>query len=443
MAKSMDMTRGRPARLIVTFALPLMLGTIFQQLYSLVDSAVVGRLLGVDAFAAVGAASFFGWLSFSVVLGLSQGFGVLFAQRFGAKTGLKRAVSMALLLTLALGAALTALFQLAVHPVLLLVRTPDALLSGALAYLRWTLGGLVVTFLYNAAASLLRAVGDGRTPLVAVILSSVLNIVLDLLFVAALHLGISGVALATVLAQFFAFGYCLWKLRTYPDLLPALGDFRLEAGTLHELLRLGAPLAFRDAVISVGGLVVQSVINGYGVLFVAGTTAARRYFGLMEMAGGALEGALATFVGQNYGAGEGDRIRTGVRICVRIAVVCAVAVALLIVALGRPLLGLLVAPGEEAAQAIGVGYANLCAIALCLPALYLLYVYRSALQGIGRPFVPMLSGFAELLLRIAAVYLLPRWFGVWGVYFAEPAGWVGAGLLLCVSYYRCQKKMRF
>ena len=176
MAKSMDMTRGRPARLIVTFALPLMLGTIFQQLYSLVDSAVVGRLLGVDAFAAVGAASFFGWLSFSVVLGLSQGFGVLFAQRFGAKTGLKRAVSMALLLTLALGAALTVLFQLAVHPVLLLVRTPDALLSGALAYLRWTLGGLVVTFLYNAAASLLRAVGDGRTPLVAVILSSVLNI---------------------------------------------------------------------------------------------------------------------------------------------------------------------------------------------------------------------------------------------------------------------------
>ena len=152
MAQTLDMTRGAPARLIISFALPLMLGTIFQQLYSLVDSAVVGQLLGVDAFAAVGAASFFGWLAFSVVLGMTQGFGVLFAQRFGAKVGLKRAVAMAVLLAFALSAAMTALFLLCVRPVLVLVRTPEALLPGALAYLHWTLGGLIVTFFYNTAA---------------------------------------------------------------------------------------------------------------------------------------------------------------------------------------------------------------------------------------------------------------------------------------------------
>ena len=441
MAQTLDMTRGAPARLIISVALPLMLGTIFQQLYSLVDSAVVGQLLGVDAFAAVGAASFFGWLAFSVVLGMTQGFGVLFAQRFGAKVGLKRAVAMAVLLAFALSAAMTALFLLCVRPVLVLVRTPEALLPGALAYLHWTLGGLIVTFFYNTAASLLRALGDGRTPLVAVILSSVLNIVLDVLFVAAFHMGIGGVACATLIAQFFSFLYCIAKLRTYQVARPVRTDFTPEPSTLRELMRLGTPLALRDAIISIGGLFVQSVINGFGVLFVAGTTAARRCFGLIEMAGAALDGAIATYVGQNFGAGEHARIRTGVRTSARIALACAIVMAALTFLLGRPLLGLLLPSSAESAQAIDIGYANLCAIALCLPALYLLYIYRSALQGIGRPLAPMLSGFVELLLRIATVYLLPRIMGPWGVYLADPVGWIGAALLLGGSYAVANRKI--
>lgn len=437
------MTQGKPLGLLTAFAVPLMLGSVCQQLYTVADSAVVGRLIGVDAFAAVGAAGFLGFMVLDIILGFTQGFGILFAQRFGGKDldGLRRSVSMSVLLALGLGLLLTAGSLLAVDPVLRLMGTPADILPDTLVYLRWLFAGTLVTMAYNLAGTLLRALGNSKTPLVAVILSSVLNVALDVLFVAVFHWGVAGVAAATVTAQFFSFLYCLRKLFSTPEARVGPRDFIPDGGTLKELLRLGLPLGFRNAVITGGGLFVQSAINRYGKLFVAGTTAAQKYFGFMQLAVGALDGAFATYSAQNYGAGNLPRIQEGMRCARRMALISSVAISGLIVLLGKPLIALLVTGSpQDMAEILEVGWQNLLVIACGLPLLCLLYLYRSGLQGMGSTLVPMLSGFVELGLRIASVLLLPLLIGRWGVYTADALGWVGAALLLCISYYRTYRK---
>lgn len=445
MSQTTDMTRGNPIGHLVRFAVPMILANLFQQLYTLVDSAVVGRLIGVSAFAAVGAAGFLHWLVFSVILGLTQGFGVLFAQRFGARDmpGLRRAVGMSVWLSLLLGAALTALGVSLARPVLTAIGTPLDILPDTLLYLRWLLGGTLVTFGYNTAGTVLRALGDSRTPLLGVILASVINVALDILFVATLGMGVEGVAIATVIAQGCALAFCLSRLRGVDAVRLSRADLRPDRATATTLLRLGAPLALRNAVISVGGLVQQQVINGYGTLFIAGTSASRKYFGLMEIIGGALDGAVATYVGQNHGAGRLDRIHEGMRAARRVAVASACAIAAMLLLFGRALVGLLVLGNPaQVAEVTAIGYANLAAMSVCLPALYLLFVHRSALQGMGNALVPMLSGFVELALKLLSVLVLTRWIGRWGVYFYEGLGWIGAATLLMVAYRRTFRRQR-
>ena len=288
----------------------------------------------------------------------------------------------------------------------------------------------------------MRSLGDGKTPLVAVILASVINVALDFLFVGGFKMGVDGAAAATVFSQLFAFLYCLWRLRRIPELHLEKRDFRFDRAMVRELLRLASPLAFRDAATAVGGLIVQSVINSYGMLFVAGMTGTEKYFGFMQMIAGALDGAFATFSAQNFGSGNLRRIREGMRkVCIT-AVVSAVASGLLFVLFGKPLLRLLVTgTPEDVNRMVEVGYSYMLAIAIFLPVLYLLYIYRCALQSLGATFVPMLSGFFELGLRIVSVLLLPVLIGEWGVYIANSLGWLGAFLLLCISYYSVFHKL--
>ncbi|HWR22339.1 MAG TPA: MATE family efflux transporter [Feifaniaceae bacterium] len=433
----MNMTEGKPLRHIVLFALPVMLGILFQQLYQIADAAVVGHFIGVGAFAAVGMAGNLYWVVFSITLGFAQGFGTLFAQRFGAgdEIGLRRAVAQSVLLTAVLGAGLTAVCLPLLRPLLTLLNTPAEIAPDAHAYLAWMLWGLPAAFFYNTASAVLRALGNSRAPLVAVILASVWNVALDLLFVGAFQMGVAGAACATVLATLFSLFYCLSKLRQIPLVRVQKADFTVNGGTARELMRLSAPLAFRNAVIGAGGLVMQYVMNGYGTLFVAGISAANKYFGVMNLAGSALDAGFAVFVGQNYGAGQIGRIKEGMRAVRRIAVASAAVIAAVTILFGKSLVGLLVAGGAyETAQVMEYGYHNLIGISVCLPALYLLYTARSALQGMGNSVIPMVSGFVELLLRLLSVLILPVRLGVWGIYFAEGIGWTGAAILLCLSY---------
>lgn len=438
MARTMDMTRGKPLPLMASFALPLMAGNVCQLLYSVADSAVVGRVLGVQAFAAVGAASFYSWLVTDIVLGFSQGFGVVLAQRFGGKdsSALRRTAAMLVLLGLLLALVLTAASQVLIEPVLRLTGIPEDIRLQSCTYLRWLLAGVPAMVAYNLAAAMLRALGNSRAPLTAVVVSCVSNVGLNLLFSAVFGWGVAGVALATTAAQTMSFLCCFVVLCRVPEMHLCRRDFRVDAAAVRQLLRLGVPPALRNAVTSLGGLFVQRQINRYGTLFVAGVAASYKYFDLMNIVSGGLEGAVATFSAQNYGAGDLPRVRSGVRTSAVVGLASSVVTGLTIILLRRWLIGLLVTGSEaDMAAILESGSQSLLAMALFLPALYLLFVYRAGIQGMGNALIPTLSGFTELAVRIAAVLTLPALIGVWGIHFAMPLGWAAAWVLLNLSYY--------
>jgi putative MATE family efflux protein len=426
---------------MIRFALPLLFCNVLQMLYTVADSAVLGRLIGVNAFASVGATASLYWLVLSAVLGITQGFGTIFAQRFGANDtdGLRRSFVTASYMTAAVGLLISAIGVPGCVYLLRLLNTPPELLDGAATYLRWFLGGIIVTLAYNLMGAMLRALGDGKTPLRAVIMSTFLNIALSVAL--AIPFGIAGVAAATILTQTAAFAFCFRVLRK-GGILKGCG-FRWDAESAKPLLRLGLPLGLRNAVIETGGLVVQRYINGFDVEFVAGIAAAKRMYSLIMIAGGAIEASVATFVAQNFGAKRYDRISRGMRDGLMMMLVSAASVMAVVLPFGRFILSLLIEgdPGQVAAV-LDVGARQLTLMTLGLPLVYLLFLYRSALQGLGNTFIPMLSGIAELMMRIMSVILLTPVWGEWGVYFSDPIGWPVAAALLLISYHIVLRKIK-
>ena len=438
MAKVRDMTQGKPAKLILTFALPLMLGNMFQQFYTIVDTIVVGKAVGVDALASLGAADWLNWLVIGLIQGLTQGFSIQISQRFGAEDwdGLNRSITGSILLAGVSGVALTVIMQLLVEPVLLLLRTPEDILPGSLAYLRVIFGGCLVTMAYNVFASILRAMGNSRTPLLAMIIAAAINIVLDLVFVLVFHWGITGAAVATVIAQVASCLICLWALRSLPIPRIVRDQWRLSAPLARRLASLGAPLALQNTIIAVGGMVVQSVVNSFGVLFVAGYTATNKLYGLLEIAATSFGFSMATYTGQNLGAGKIDRIRSGMRAGSRMAVATSIVISAITITFGRPILSLFLSGDQqETEQVLSVAYRFLFIMSVMLFVLYLLHIYRSALQGMGDTIVPMISGFVEMFMRIGCVIFLPSLIGQDGVFVAEVVAWFGAICVLISMFY--------
>lgn len=443
MARTIDMTEGRPLGLIARFAIPAALGNIFNIAYTIVDGIIVGWVLGVNAFASIGASWFLYWIALSSILGLTQGFGTVFAQRFGSKdiSGLRAAFANAIFLSAGIGIAISLPGVLICGPALMWLNTPSAILSDAEAYLRVLFGGMLITFAYILLCSMLRALGDSKTPLYALILSTLLNIILDIVLVTGAHMGVAGVAGATLIAQLAACVYCIAGFRKVRDLMPARSDFKWDSASSRELLRLGLPAAFSDSVCSLGGLVTQYIANGYGVAFVAGVAAAKRIYSLLEIVGGAMEGAMAAFVAQNFGAGLFDRVRSGIRIGRILLLVSALIITAFALLSGRWLVGLFI-PGEaeQIAAALDAGQIQLSVMAVGLPALYLLFLYRCSLQAIGRPLMPMLSGFVEMGAQIASALFLTLFLNEWGVYLSGALGWVFAAIQLYVAYVFVFKK---
>ena len=281
-----DMTQGRPGSLIIKFALPLMLGNVFQQLYTVVDTMVVGKALGVGALAAVGAADWLNWMMLGIIQGLTQGFAILMAQRFGAKDEeqLRQTVGLSTVLSVLSALVLMLVGQLAVGPVLNILNTPAEIQRDAALYLRIMFMGIPVVMAYNLLACILRSLGDGKTPLNAMIVASVINIVLDIVFVLFFHWGIAGAAIAPLIAQVFSGLFCFWKLRQIKMLRMNHFHFKWLTGRAVTLFKLGIPMAFQNAIISIGGMIVQSVVNSLGVLFIAGFTATNKLYGILEIA---------------------------------------------------------------------------------------------------------------------------------------------------------------
>ena len=443
--RTQDMTRGKPLSLIISFALPLMIGNVFQQMYTVVDTAVVGKALGVGALAALGAADWLNWMMLGIIQGLTQGFGIMMAQAFGARKQeeLRRVVGASAVLSALSALVLLAAGQGTVVPILRLLQTPETILGDAALYLRIMFGGVPVVMAYNLFACVLRSLGDSKTPLHAMIVASGINIVLDLLFVPVFHWGIAGAAAATLIAQVCAALFCLRQLRKLPVLEMKLTGLRLDWFGAGRLLHLGSPMAFQNAIISVGGMIVQSVVNGAGVIFIAGFTATNKLYGILEIAATSYGYAMVTYAAQNLGAGEIGRIRAGQRAAVGLSVVTSGIIAAVMIGFGKWIVGCFISgTPQEIREATEIAYRYLTIMSACLPVLYVLHVTRSCIQGVGNTVLPMLSGISEFVMRTGAALLLPMVMGESGIFYAEVLAWAGADLILVPSYFATLKKLR-
>ena len=444
-AQTRDLTTGKPLPLLVSFSLPLMIGNVFQQMYTVVDTAVVGKALGVGALAALGAADRLNWMMLGVIQGLTQGFGIMMAQNFGSRQmgHLRRTIGASAVLSAISALVLVALGQVAVVPILGLLQTPDAIKGNTVLYLRIMFGGVPIVMAYNLFAGMIRSLGDSKTPLYAMIVASCINISLDLLFVLVFHWGIAGAAVATLIAQVFAAGYCLWHLRKIPILNMQREDFRLDWSQAGQLLQLGFPMAFQNAIISVGGMIVQSVVNGFGMIFIAGFTATNKLYGILEIAATSYGYAMISYVGQNLGARKIERIRAGQRAAIGLAMATSCIIAAVMIGFGRWIVGCFISgTPQEVEAATQVAYRYLVIMSGCLPVLYVLHVTRSCVQGMGNTVLPMLSGVSEFVMRTGAALLLPMAMGQAGIFYAEVLAWAGADLILVPSYFVVSKRCR-
>lgn len=443
--KNIDMTKGNPLQLLIKFSLPLMAGNIFQQMYILVDTAIVGNGVGVEALASIGAADWLNWLALGTATGFTQGFSILIAQTFGAKDNSKLNLSIKTSVIIAgvLSLLLTAVAFIGMKPVLLLLKTPDEVMTGAIQYLSIIFGGIIITMMYNLFSAILRSLGNSKTPLLAMVIASIINIVLDCLFVYVFHWGIMGAAIATMIAQASAMLYCLSFIRKLEVLTIHNEPFVLHKNLVTHLLKLGVPVALQNLIICLGGLVLQSIVNGYGVSFIAGYTASNKLYGLLEFAAISYGYAVATYVGQNLGAGKIERIKLGMKKAIGLSAVTSIVVSTIMIAFGKNILGLFISSSAtNRVEVLTIAYTYLVIMALFLLALFMLYMYRSALQGMGDTVIPMVSGIVELCMRISIALLLTQFIGGTGIFFGEIAAWTGAFVLLAIFYYKRIKEVK-
>lgn len=435
MKNTKKMTEGSPLKLIFFFAVPLMIGSIFQQMYTLADTAIVGQLIGVEALAALGAADWMIWMVQGIVTGLAQGFSISVSQHYGAslQEELKKSTARSLVLIAFSTLFVLIVSQLTIKPILIFLNTPNDILSMTLIYIRIIFMGVPFIAAYQMFASLLRALGNSKTPLNAMLIASVINIVLDYIFVAYFHWGIAGAAIATIFSQLISALYCYRAVSKVELLQLEAHHFKKENQLDQVLFKLGFPMAAQNIIISIGGLCIQSSVNGYGLVAVAGFTATNKLYGLLELAAISYGFAVTTYVGQNHGAKLYERVKKGVRTGAILAILTSFIISILMLIFGKSLLALFIS-GENTVQVMEVAYQYLCFMAAMLWTLYLLCVYRSSLQGLGNTIIPMASGVVELILRISGAFVWPIFFELKGLMLAEVSAWVGAAILLFLSY---------
>ena len=445
MNRTMDMTVGKPSKLILKFAFPLILANMGQQLYMIVDGIIVGRGVGVNGLAAVGASDWIYWLILWSMIMLTQGFSTFVARYFGEKNyeSLNKTIATSAVLSAFIAILLTAAGILAARPLLMLLKTPSEILDSSHVYLVTMISGTVIVGAYNLASAILRAFGDGRSPFVAMLISAVLNVVLDLLFVMVFGWGIFGAAFASVMSQLVSFIYCLFRIKRIECVRLEKRYFKPDWALIGKLLSFSLPLALQYAVISVGGIVLQSTVNLWGNNFIAGYTATNKLYGLLESTAIALGSSFSTYFSQNYGAKDHSRMRLGVRTSIRISIVTSLIVTSVILLIGKYLPGLFLDMSEEgSAEALSVAVKYLNVMACCLIILYLIYVFRNVLQAMGNSLWSMISGFAECAARIVMAKVVVNYMGVDTLFAVEPVAWLWALLLVMIPYFFYSKRLK-
>ena len=433
-----SMTQGNPMKLMIKFAIPLILGNLFQQLYNMVDAMIVGRRLGTLSLAGVGATSSVQFLVMGFCIGICAGFGIPVAQKFGAKDyhEMRRYIYHAMLLTVGFAAVVTLLTTIFTHSILRFLKTPQDIYHEAYIYLFILFAGIPFTLLYNLLASILRAVGDSKTPFLFLILSSVINIVLDLFFIIVLKIGVAGAALATVIAQAISGICCLILIVKKYDILKITGDDReLDGKHFKMLIIMGVPMGLQFSITAIGSMVMQSANNSLGTVYVSGFTAAMKIKQLAMCPFDAIANAVATFAGQNLGASETDRIRKGVRQGVFLGVSYGIAIGAVLFFFGRPMSMLFVAAEETAVlDAAGI---YLRRLGLFYWTLGFLNITRMTTQGLGYSGRAIFSGVSEMFARIIVSVLFVPHFGFDAITFADQTAWVAGCLYIVPTCIHC------
>ena len=432
-----DMTSGNPVKLIMIFSIPLLIGNIFQQFYSMVDTIIVGRYLGVDALAAVGNTSSMSFLINGFITGITSGFSIMVAQKFGAKDeqGLKKAVSSLTILSIIAVIVITVISISSSNFLLRLMNTPSNIIDDSSAYINIIYAGTIAVLAYNMISSILRALGDSRTPLYFLIISSVLNIALDMIFIVNFSMGVRGAAYATIISQGVSAILCfIYSLSKYKILKLKKEDFKVDRSYYEKHLKIGIPMALQFSITAIGIMIVQSALNVFGSVIIASYTAASKVLQIVMQPAISLGVTMATFCGQNLGAKQFERIKEGVKKCTGISIISSIIAGLILITCGKYFVSLFIEnPSEEILKYTQQVF-NYSAY-FFIP-LGLIFVYRNALQGIGESFVPMMAGVYELAARALVAFTLPKFIGFTGICLSDPLAWIAAAVPLGFVYFK-------
>ncbi|MBD5086272.1 MAG: MATE family efflux transporter [Clostridiales bacterium] len=431
-----NLTKGKPLKQIIFFALPIFIGNVFQQLYSMVDNIIVGNTLGENAFAGVGATTSIAFLIIGFVQGLTAGFAVKTSQYFGNQDeeNVKRSVATSFVLCAIITVVLTLASVFSAMPLLRIMQTPEDIIQYSYDYIVIVFAGLGATMLYNLVSSILRSLGDSKIPLIFLIIASVINVALDLLFIIVFKMGVAGAGWATIISQFISAIACaIYMFKKYEILRLNRRHFKMSLKFCWQHLNIGLPMAFQYSIIAVGIMVQQSALNTFGTLYVSAYTAASKIDSIVTQALVAMGSAVATYVGQNYGAGQIDRINKGINQAMLVSVALALVSGVIVYFGSNLLTGLFVKDPSEEMLALskrylfwqGVFYIGLAVI----------YIYRNGLQGMGYSVLTMVGGVVELSMRVVASLLLVKVLDYLGLCLSNPCAWLGVDVLYLASYY--------
>ena len=439
-----DMTVGNPTKLVIKFIIPLLIGNIFQQFYSMVDTIIVGKYVGTNALAGVGSTGAINFFILGFAMGLTSGFAVPIAQGFGANDydKVRHFVAMSTYLTIIIGIIITILSTISLGPLLTITKTPSDIYEYAYDYMIIILAGILTNMAYNITASILRALGDSKTPLYFLIIASFLNIVLDFLFILTFNMGVAGAAWATIISQGISALLCvIYMNKKFEILKMKKEDFKYKQSSANILLRIGFPMAFQYSVIAIGSILLQSAVNSLGTIYVASYTVCCRIEQLAIQPFSTLGIAGTTYTGQNLGAGRLDRIKEGMKKMTIIGIVLAIICSGIIYVFNIPLINLFISEGDD--KILVIKYVRQYLVWVCaffIP-LMLLILYRSSIQGMGDTVFPMIASVVELVGRVAVAAGLVAFIGYLSICIACPVAWTGGALIVVPAYFMKIKKL--
>ncbi len=425
MAKTIDMTQGKPSKLLLKFAFPVLIGNLFQQLYTLVDRVIVGQFVGANAFSAVGSTNALSMMFMSMCMGTAIGAGVVVSQYFGAKDkkNTAKAIANGAYVGVIVALIMTAVALLATKPILILLNTPATLMDDAVSYMRVFMGGLLAVSLYYTPFSILRALGDSKTPLIFLAFCSILNIILDIIFVVPLGMGVVGAAIATVMAQAIAAVLCIiYAFKKVPQFHDTVHYLKPDSVIIRQTLKVGIPTGFQYSLMYISSIALQRVVNGFGESVIGAFTSTTQIELLVQQIYAALGTAMVTYTGQNIGAGKPDRVKQGMRSAMWISGIVSV-ILLAVFWLGGSLVMSIFVPNQDI---ISLASSGIRITSLFFMALGVVQVLRYLLNGAGDSIYALVNGIVEIIARIGFAFLLTAipFIGMWGIWLTTGLTWL-------------------